>query len=115
MKKFLYKIFSYISVFLWCITGILTIGSLLNSVTGIFINIAAGMMFILTSYFLYLKSKNVLKLINDIDQLNDNSFVKYQKFLLFELVFSVIVSFTGLISLSAVISRVFAERLAVFG
>lgn len=115
MKKILYKIFSNISVFLWCITGILTIGSLFNSATGIFINITVGMMFILTSYFLYLKSKNFLKLINDIDQFNDNSAVKYQKVLFFELVFSVIVSFIGLISLSAVISRVFAEGLTVFG
>lgn len=114
----LYKIVSYLGAFSYILLGLLTIGSIINGTFGFYINLIIGVFFTTIGYYLYLKAKNIIKLIANIENLNTGKQVTLNsitRFLFFEKIFIIMSLLLGIILLSAAISRVFGENLPIFG
>ncbi len=114
-KLFIYKIAANFSIVLWFIDGLLTIGSIINGTIGLFINIIMGIIFMLISLYIYLKVKNVIRIINHSEDLTTKNKAIYNRFIFIEITFTFISITVGSIALSGIASRVFGEGLAVFG
>ncbi len=114
----LHKIVSYLGALLYIVLGFLTIGSIINETSGLYINLIMGILFITIGYYLYSRAKSVIELMVSIENLSSGEQVflnAIARFLLFEKIFIFISLLLGIILLSAAILRVFWENLAIFG
>ncbi len=107
------KITAYTAVVIWGLIGILVAISTAYSNIGFFINIFMSVLFMAIAYFLYVKAKNNLAMLQI---QTDNNYKKTQKqFFRIELLFFTLSLLFGLLLLSGAISRVLYEKMAVFG
>lgn len=107
------KTTAYITVIIWLLTGILIVASIINDTMGASINLFMGVVFIAIAYYLYIKTQNSLTLLQIPFKTNVKNIKK--QFFRIELVFFILNLLFGLLLLSGVISRVFVEKMAVFG
>jgi len=107
------KLTTYLTVFVWITTGIITVGSIYLSFIGFFINLTVGILFILIGIYLGIKEKSLYELITKI--CNEEQSQLCQKVILGEIILIMISLLIGLGILIAVSSRVFVEGFAVFG
>ncbi|MEN7551644.1 hypothetical protein AAG747_27260 [Rapidithrix thailandica] len=112
-KTQLYRVISLAGALLWCMTGIIIIGSMLNEISQAFINSMMGMIFLAIGYYLYLKSRNSLQLLTG--YLKTENRTVLNKFFLLECIFASVIFFTGLLLFSATVSRAFFEKMPIFG
>ena len=114
-KLLIYKLATNFSIILWFLDGLLTIGSIANGTIGLFINMIMGIIFMLIGLYIYLKVKNVIRIIDYSEDLATKNKTIYNRFIFIEIIFTFISIVVGLIALSGIASRVFGEGLAVFG
>lgn len=100
----------YTTVIIWLLTGILIVASIINDTMGAPINLFMGVVFIAIAYYLYVKAQNSLTLL----QIPFETNIKKQFFRI-ELVFFILSLLFGLLLLSGTFSRVFIEKMTVFG
>ena len=113
-----YKIVSYLGVFSFILLGLLTIGSIIYSTTGWVINLIMGLFFTTIGYYLYAKAKSVIKLIFNINKMNNERHVTLKsidRFMFFEKIFIICCLLFGALLLSLAFSRIFGENLPIFG
>ena len=113
----LFKTVSRLSFSIWILLGVLTISSIVNGFEGIYINIIIGIIFILSGIFLLLRTKKIRKLVpifekNDI---TENEKLSLKSFLVYEIIFSLLITFFGLILATAAFHRIITEKLPIFG
>ena len=114
------KILSYAVFSIWVLLGVLTFLSIYYGMTGFVINIVMGCVFILIGLYLFLKAKNILALFYSFNRftINKNTNIintQFKKMIFFENIFILLSLLIGLIFLTAIFSRVFSEKLPVFG
>ncbi len=114
------KILSYAVFSIWVLLGGLTFLSIYYGMTGFVINIVMGCVFILIGLYLFLKAKNILALFYSFNRftINKNTNIintQFKKMIFFENIFILLSLLIGLIFLTAIFSRVFSEKLPVFG
>ena len=112
------KLVSKIAALSYIVLGLLTIGSIINGTTGLFINLTIGVLFIIIGFYLYARAKNIVILITETEDLNKekNRIINaLARFLIFERIFIVISLSFGIFLLSGAISRVFRENMPIFG
>lgn len=113
-----YKTISYLGAFVYVLLGFLTIGSIINGTIGLYINLIVGVIFIIIGYYFYAKAKSFMILIDNVKKSNNETQATLNaiaKFLFFEKVLIITGLLFGVILLSAAISRVFGEKLPIFG
>lgn len=114
----LYKIISFTGALTYMLLGLVTVGSVLNGNTGLYINLLMGLIFIGTGYYLYEKAKHIIILLLEVknsDIRRSLSPKTLTKFLFLEKIFVLVSLLFGVVILSAAISRVFFERMPIFG
>lgn len=109
---------SNLTVFIWILLGLITIGSILNGTTGIFINIIVGLIFSVVGIYFLLRK-------NSFEEMATSAFLSktennqhqnpFSRFLALEIVLVIMTMIFGTLMLSAVISRAFFEKLPIFG
>ena len=98
------------------ITGVLIIGSIINGVIGLFINLIVGIMFISVGFYLHARSENIIRLIGGLrPERADRADSVLKRFLFFEYLFIGAGNLIGMVFLYGVLHRVFAEKMPVFG
>ena len=111
-----YKTVAFSGAAFYFITGILIIGSILNGVIGLFINLIVGLMFISAGAYLYARAENIIRLISGIKpERVDRADSVLKRFLFFEYVFIGAGSLIGMVFLYGVLHRILAEKMPVFG
>ena len=120
VKKKLFKGIAFLGAGLWMLSGVITIGSILNGTVGFFINIVVGVIFILIGVYVLTKAVYFLKLLAEVRSLESNDRHKtdigiYRINVRLEILLMLSFVLSGLIILSAVISRTFYEGFPVFG
>lgn len=116
MKSF--KIISRIGAVSYIILGLVTIGSIFNGTMDLYINLIMGVLIMATGYYLYAKANSIIALLTTIgDSTSDRQATSntVTRFLLFETIFAVASLLLGGILLSGAVSRVFLEKMPVFG
>ena len=105
-----------VAAVLYLISGILIIGSILNGVIGLFINLIVGILFICAGSYLHARAENIIRLIGGLkpDRADQTDSVLRQ-FLFFEYIFIGAGNLIGMVFLYGVLHRVFAEKMPVFG
>lgn len=114
----LYKTAAYLGAFSYILLGLLTIGGIINSTIGLYINLIMGVFFITIGCYLYLRAKSIIKLLPNIKDLNNEkqeTLNAITRFLFFEKIFITLSLLLGIILLSGAISRVFLEKMPIFG
>ena len=115
----IYKVSAYTSVFIWLAIGMLIIGSISLSYSGMYINIIIGIIFVLISFYLCFKTKNTLSILNEINNVklhsNANSFKSLNNFIITEIIFNILSLAISIILLSGVITRIWGEGKPIFG
>ena len=109
--QLLLQISTYLTTFAWILTGLIIIGSIYLSRTGIITNLVVGILFLAFGIYFFLKEKFILKFLKRRD-LNTDGLLK--KVILGELIFIIIALLIGIIALSAVSLRVFIKGFSVF-
>ena len=114
------KALSYAVFTVWVLLGVFTFLSIYYGMTGIIINIVMGAVFILIGLYLFLKAKNILALFYSFNRftINKNTNIintQFKKMIFFENIFMLLSLVIGLIFLTAIFSRMFSEKLPVFG
>ena len=111
----LFQLFSIATSSIWSLTGILIMASIFNRLSGIAINITMGIVFNLIAFYLYLKSKNFLKVFSLFGSIELKNLNQLKLYFFLELIFTLMAFLIGLLFLTAVLSRVVFEKLSVFG
>lgn len=111
-----YKTAAFSAAALYLISGILIIGSIINSAIGLFINLIIGIMFIAAGFYLYARTENIIRLIGGIKpEPMDQADSVLKRFLFFEYLFIGAGNLIGMVFLYGVLYRFFAEKMPVFG
>ncbi|WP_215225239.1 hypothetical protein [Echinicola shivajiensis] len=109
---------SNLTVFIWMLLGLITIGSILNGTAGIFINIIVGLIFSATGIYFLLRKNSFEKMATSafLPKTENNQHQNpFSRFLALEIVLVIMTVILGTLMLSAVVSRAFFEKLPIFG
>lgn len=114
MKKIIFKITARLSFCIWAFLGLIVIGSIVNNILLYLINLIMGIIFLAFAYFLFLKSKNSIKIILKMGKKLEND-KEFKQLIRLDFVIYFISTIIGSILFFASIGRVFFEKFPIFG
>lgn len=107
----LFKTISYLAPLVWGVITLFILVGVYYDHSVLFINLIMAIIFMLITYYLYLKANNSLSLLS----LRSKKEKNWRIFYSLEIIFFICSNLVGLLLLSGTISRVFYEKMAVFG
>jgi len=118
LKIVFHKIASRLSTLLWLAIGSLTLISIKNDPSGYPINLIMGSAFILVSYYLILRQRNMFAMLAEIKHLANKIPTlsrRFDQLLSLEITLVILSLFVSSVLLSGAIHRVFIEHKSIFG